>query len=548
MAGIFSSRWTFIYILVFAFFVRVVGIGYGLPLWLIDDEPPFTLAALKMIQLKTLLSASHLEEFRTVLYYPPYLSYLYLLPFSILLGIKYLFFTGGREQFIYYLTSDLSQFFLIARFLNVLIGVASVYLAYLVGKKIFKQEAAGLAAAFFLSTSLFHILMSANGRHWSVVSFFTILVLWILNLDWEFQKRYLAAVLAVGVGIGISPINVLLLVLIVGWYLFYEQRKLPDLFKEKYFYLSLVFFIALAILPGILYPQSFGFRADLTTGQTKSILGILQSPFLFLKPVALSEPILAIFMALGLVVAAFYQSRIFWPLFLFIYTYSGVFYWFFRYEHRFALPLFPILALLAGFGFTSLYQKISVRFLREAFLLILAILLILSLRLGYLIYKNDSRLLLREWAEQNLPAGSKILVYARLTRLPSVKEAIKEQELLDPASLRKVDIAEANFSLPERKYFHALNLYDVRNQEFYDNLEKYARDNHYQYLFFGGTDLREFDKLEKFEKLAERGILLKSFGELQEVYSPSIGQLTGNPLGLFKLKEFGPPVVLYKIQ
>src|SRR3989344_9607429 len=116
----FKLKWLLIYILAFAFLVRVAGISYGLPLWLIDDEPPFTLAALKMIQLKTLLPASHLEEFRTVLYYPPYLSYFYLLPFSILLGIKYLFFSGAHDQFIYYLTSDLSQFFLIARFLNVL--------------------------------------------------------------------------------------------------------------------------------------------------------------------------------------------------------------------------------------------------------------------------------------------------------------------------------------------------------------------------------------------------------------------------------------------
>src|SRR3989344_6054151 len=170
-----QSKWLLIYILAFAFLVRVAGIGYGLPLWLIDDEPPFTLAALKMLQLKTFLPASYLDEFRTILYYPPYLSYLYLLPFSILLGIKYLFFSGGREQFIYYLTSDLSQFFLIARFLNVVLGVLSAGLLYRVAKNIFSSEggsASGgqnefpaLLSAFFLSTSLFHILMSANGRH-----------------------------------------------------------------------------------------------------------------------------------------------------------------------------------------------------------------------------------------------------------------------------------------------------------------------------------------------------------------------------------------------
>ncbi|MBI3046099.1 MAG: glycosyltransferase family 39 protein [Candidatus Harrisonbacteria bacterium] len=558
----FSPKWLLIYILVFAFLVRVAGINYGLPLWLIDDEPPFTLAALKMIQLKTLLPASYLEEFRTVLYYPPYLSYLYLLPFSILLGIKYLLFSGGREQFIYYLTSDLSQFFLIARFFNVLMGVVSVYLLYRVAKNILRQEAPALLAAFFLTTSLFHILMSTNGRHWLPVSFFTILVLWILNLDWEFRliprsgtpdpamrdlgKRYLAAVLAVGVGVGVSPINVLLLILIAVWYLFYEQRNLSALIKEKYFYGSLVIFAWLAILPGALYPQSFGFRGDLTFQETKSILGIVTSLFIFLKPVVLSEPILAFFAVLGLLFTVFHRRNLFWPVFLFIYAYSAIFYLFFRYEHRFTLPVFPILAIMAAYGVAESYKRINSRILIAILILILAMPAVFSLRLSYLLYQNDSRNHLIEWTQANIPSGSKILVYARLTRLPATPEAIKEQRIIDSGSLRKVDLAEENF--PKQPSFHALNLYTIQNQEFYSGLENYAKKQKYQYLL---TSQIDFEKnpahFNRIQSIASRGALLESFGEFQERYSPYIGQLLGNPFNLFKIKEFGPPVALYKL-
>ena len=109
-----SKKKILIIIIGAAFLLRIAGINYGLPLWLIDDEPPFTLAALKMIQLKTLLPVFHLDEFKTVLYYPPYLSYFYLLPFSVLLGIKYLFIGGAISQFINYVVLDLSQFFVIA--------------------------------------------------------------------------------------------------------------------------------------------------------------------------------------------------------------------------------------------------------------------------------------------------------------------------------------------------------------------------------------------------------------------------------------------------
>ncbi|MDO8430307.1 MAG: glycosyltransferase family 39 protein [bacterium] len=545
LGKIFQPKLILLYILVFAFLVRVVGISYGLPLWLIDDEPPFTLAALKMIQLKTLLPVFHLEEFRTVLYYPPYLSYLYLLPFSILLGIKYLFFSGGRDQFIYYLTSDLSQFFLIARFLNVVLGVFSVAMLYKVAKNIFKSEFVGLLSAFFLSTSLFHILMSANGRHWLPVSFFIILVLWLLNLDWEFRKRYFAAILAVGIGMGVSMINILLLLLIACWYVFYERRRLSDLIKEKYFYFGILLFILLAILPGILYPQSFGFRGDVTFKEGKSILGIAASPFLFLKPAALSEPILIIFAVLGLMFSFFYLKNFFWPVFIFLYAYSGIFYLFFRYEHRFTLPLFPLLAIMSAYGFTEVYKRISGRFPSFFLMLILALPLIFSLRLSYLMYQNDSRNHLINWIKDNIPTNSKILVYARLARLPATPEAVKEQRAIDSGSLRKVDLAEE--SLPKQLSFHALNLYDVNNQEFYNNIEQYIHDHQYNYLFIGGINIQESAYLEQLQKIADTGILLKSFGRFQEDYSPSIGQLFGNPFYLFQLKEFGPPIAIYKL-
>ena len=85
------------------------------------------------------------------------------------------------------------------------------------------------------------------------------------------------------------------------------------------------------------------------------------------------------------------------------------------------------------------------KILRVVFMLILAIPLVLSLRLSYLFYNDDSRVHARQWIEENIPHESKILVYARLTRLSSTKEAIQEQENR-PGSLRKVDIAEENLA------------------------------------------------------------------------------------------------------
>jgi hypothetical protein len=256
---------------------------------------------------------------------------------------------------------------------------------------------------------------------------------------------------------------------------------------------------------------------------------------------------LTIFALAGFLFSFFRNRRLFWPAFLFLYAYSAVFYLFFRYEHRFTLPLFPLLVLMAAYGFYEIYKRISIKVLSFVLIAMLTAPLVFSLRLGQLLYQNDSRVNLRNWVLQNLPTRSRILVYARLTRLPSDKEAIQEQEFLDSKSLRKVDLAEANLKGRSGKFFHALNLYDVNNPAFYENLEQYVRDNRYQYLFVGGTDVREAERLEQFQNIADKALLLKAFGAFQETYSPSIGQLAHNPLDLFRLKAFGPPVALYKL-
>lgn len=536
-------------ILIFSFLVRLAGINYGLPLWLIDDEPPFTLAALKMIQLKTLLPVLHLDEFKAFLYYPPYLSYLYLFPFSALLAFKYLFFNGGLEQFLHYAVSDLSHFFLIARFLNAALGVLSVWLLYKIVKNIFQNVYPALLAAFLLGTSLFHILLSVTGRQWLPVSFLFVLGLFILSSgNLPPQRKFLYAMIVAGIGTGISIITVLLPILILYWYLFYEKEPVISLLRGKTFYWACFLFIILALLPAIIYPGSFGFRGDVTADSAKTFLGVLQSPFLFLKPAALSEPILTVFAVIGLILAFLRKRRLFWPISLFIYTYSAIFYLFFRYEHRFTIPLFPLLAILAAYGFYECYQRISNRVIAVSLILILAMPLILSLRLGYLFYSDDSRIHAREWIEKNIPQNSKILVYARLTRLSSTKEAIQEQEKIDPGSLRRVDIAEENLDIGRPNAFHALNLYSVSNDEFFQDIKNYAVNNRYQYLFMEMDNFNQSsEQWNKVWQVAQGKSELASFSGGPENYSLSVGQLIGNPFYLFELKELGPKIVIYKL-
>ncbi|MDD5430712.1 MAG: glycosyltransferase family 39 protein [Candidatus Pacebacteria bacterium] len=537
-------------ILMFAFLVRIAGINYGLPLWVYDDEPPFTLSALKMIQLKSLIPALHMEDFAGILYYPPYLSYLYMPFFSVLVGLKYLSFGGDMGQFADYLGGDLSGFFLIARFLNVLIGVASVWLIYRIAKSIFNSERAGLIASFLTATSLYQILMSSNGRHWLAVSFFILLGLFFLtNRNFSFKKRYGLAILTMGAGLGVSPIIGLLGPMIIYWYLFYDRKPLKDFFGEKYFYFIIVAFLILAALPAILYPAAFGFRGDLTAKSAKTILGAAESPFLFAEPVALSEPILTLFAVGGLVYLLFKRRSIFWPFLLFIYTYSISFYMFFRYEHRFAILFVPIFAILAAGILDIILSALKNKVLKAVLLLILVAPLVFSVRLGYLMFRDDSRILAINWARENIPAGAKVITYARAGRIPSDKESIGEQRLLDPSSLRKVDIAEEKFGTADGISFHALNLYLVNNPEFFNNLEKYVSKNKYQYLIATKEDLRKRPEIfSHFQNLMDKSELVKYFEGSKIEYSPSMSQIWGSPLYLFGIKELGPATGIYKLK
>jgi hypothetical protein len=556
-----SSKYIIIAVLVLAFMLRIMGITYGLPLWLHDDEAAFPLAALKMIQLKTVFPAAHFDEFKSVLYYPPYISYFYLPFFAIFLGIKYLLYSG--TQFTDYLGADLSGFFIIARLINILLATVSVYLVYRIFKNlilrsptseeqiILGSRTSGILAAFLLATSLIHTVLSMTGRHWLPVSFIILLGFYFLTRpDWSFRKRYIVTGILAGLGMGVSSLAGFLTILMILCALFYDRKSIRALARKKFLYVVVFGFILLALIPSWLYPGSYGYSVDITAKESKSIAGLLASPIMFLKPVLLSEPILLFLAVLGLAALARKNWRLALIFIIFWIIYSGAFYWIFRYEHRFALPLVPFMAILGGYGIGMIFQYFEVSKLKYAVILIILLLpLAASLKLSYLAYKGDSRAAAREWSEENLPAGEKVIVNARLMRLSVTPEAVEEQKNIQGSSLRRADISEAALGgSPFYKSFHALNLFTVTDERFYSDFESYIKENKYNYLILS---LEDFQKNEgfsaRFQKLAESGEELARFGESDKIYSLSGGYF-GNVWEFFKLKQFGPPIGIYKLR
>ncbi len=242
-----------------AFLLRVAGIGYGLPLTLIADEPPFILGALQMLQSHTLVPSLHPELFKNILYYPPYLSYLYVLPFAAIAGATMATWQGTLDSLSTHFLANLSPFFVAARLTSITLGAASVFLIYRTAQSLFTSRIAAGGAAFLLTTSLLHTGLSMKGRHWLPVSFLFLLVLYILTREHlQKNKRILLSYITVGFGVGISTIVVVALLPVGLWILFESKLRILNVLRDRLVWVSVGVLALLAPLPYFFSNNSLG--------------------------------------------------------------------------------------------------------------------------------------------------------------------------------------------------------------------------------------------------------------------------------------------------
>lgn len=539
------------YILSFSLIIRLIMINYGLPLWLYNDEPPYILGALKMLQLKTILPVLHEQEFISFLYYPPYICYLFLPFFVLVASISIITFDGSMADYISYVASDPSIFFLTGRFVIILISLLSIYFIYRVTKNIFGEEKLALLSAFLVSTSLIHILLSVTSKQWMPIFFIYVLGLYFLsNKNLSVNKRFIYSSIVTGIGTGISTITILFVIVMFFWYIFVEDKRLKELLTGSLFYKVSIILITLSILPAIIYPASFGFAPDMTIDRSKDMYGVITSPLFFNLRLLRTEPVIFILFLIGLF-SGFKKNKPFYIVSIsFIYLYSIIFYIFFRFEYRFLMPIIVFLCIGASYGYNILQYKMSKR--SSLFILITVVIFSLatSIRISYLGYVNDSRVLVKEWMDANTKPDTKVIVYANLMRLPNSIEGINEQYFIDPNSLRTNDKNEKVLDKKLRfgNVYHALNLYTVKNENFYNSIVDYAKNNNYEYLIISKQDfLNDQSQFKKMRKLTENAILLDKFGNNERDYSLGKTEIGPTLLPLFKINEFGPEIEIYKI-
>lgn len=566
------------WILIFAFVLRLWGITYGFPLFLVNDEPALVLGALKMIELQTLIPAWHEAEFRAVLSYPPFSSYFYLVTLAPVLAVHYLF--SGLPPLDAYkdaVTLNPSFLWIAARIINALLGVAMIALVYRIARRVTESERASLLAAIFLSLSFYHLQLSHVVRHWMPAALL-VYAAWLAALkirETASAKPYLGAGLLAGIGMGVNTSAIIALL----------PAAMEHFFKPAVSWRSRLFAprllamagaaLAMAALATALYPYGFtraegagtvgadlamrvARLANISLGEWVSFLGGYFRLFIT------AEPTFAIAAVLGVIVSFWNRSnrRFIFTVAVFSVAYLTLLYLFFNAIPRALIFLLPALAVLAGYGVDRLLLWLQNRFSSGILpyaicaLLFFAYPFITDLRYDYLASRADTRLVAVEWIGANIPAGSKILGDFQYLRLTNTQEGIRELQRIDPTGLRAQDrvLLRRDPSAYPAPAHNVLNLHFVSNGKPERGAadSEFFRERGYRYLvveyrYANGVDLnsrtRELLKglarVKRFDPFGRREFpwALDLSGEIDDLW----------PHELFQFARFGRFVDIYEL-
>lgn len=416
----FSRHIPILCILAFAFLVRIVGINFGLPDLYHADEP---------------IVVNHALAYGTgdlnphFFKIPPLISYL----LFIVYGFYFLAgsFVGNfknADDFLNLFLSDPTGFYLLGRIVfGALIGTATVYLLYRLGRKFFSREH-GLLSSFFLAVCFLHV----RDSHYIYVdipllfllllSFFQILKI----LNHGGKKEYVLFGIIFGTAVTTKYNGVFLICPFLVAHLI-RKGSIKLMFTS--FVLSiLVFFI---LNPFSLIDLKFFVTELVTQSKSETFSGFFHH-FRYSLTEGMGIPLFYLSLV-GILFGLFSRDSKRLTLLSFVVVYFVALTFLSQPYDRYVLPIIPFLCFFAA----DVLIKISgrVRVIQKWPTVFAAIIIIPSVAKifvsDYLFLQKDVRTQAKEWIEQHIPADSKIALdpqfYSPRLR-PNLKQILEKKE------------------------------------------------------------------------------------------------------------------------
>ena len=558
--------------------LRLYAINHGLPYQYVPDESTMVGGALRMGASKSLQPGTFI--------YPAALMYLFAGEYVGLLGVGRLVgLFASVAQFRDYAFVDPTLFYLLPRIAIALAGTACLPVAYLLGRRLY-GTVAGLVAAALIATSVMHVQMSHEARHWVPISLLTLLVLWTsLDLVERGRRRdYWLSGLLVGLSAATSFNGFLLMVLPLVAHL---QRVRSELRTQNASWPSLRMHVpmvqALVLAPivfVVLNPyillQFHQFVAFQTSGNRSiggQIVGhydsylqqfLAKQGFTFFAEATLAyEPTITILGIIGAVLAA----RRFRSTALVVLAYPVFHYVMFAttapsLEQRYMLPGVVLLALPAGLAASRLFSWLSVRLrglgsphvaVTVVAVILAALVSIPALRYDGVLAQTDTRTLAKDWIEANIPAGSDVAEESYTPPLSPDLESLRAQQQSNPGSLGTRDQWVLKNGLPAGEVAYRLtmlNLVDTSPE--IDYISPYVATHYHRYYVV--SDFRwkseQLGHLALEAYLSRHGRLIKAFyPSRDESYIPSdmLNNMEDPLHELWKVDRPGPRIEIYEV-
>src|SRR3989344_280196 len=541
MLSLLKKNYLIFLILLLALFLRLWGISYGLPGLFIGDEKSLVGGALKMIFEKNIFPVLEQDVFR-LLYYPTFIPWVYLIFFAPYVIFVYLTGDfGSLAELRDFFVMEPAVFFLIARIINVLFSTAAVFLIYLIAKKIFSKRA-GLMAALLYGVSFLPFHQGHFSKHWNFGIFFALL---IVSFSFSFfknpkTKNYLLGSLAVGLAFFSDYVMAVYGSLAVLIHFLLPGQSFGRKFFSKKLWLFIVISLIISVSAILVYPQEFyrmAFGEDSGQNPSKEFVPFFDVVFQVFNVLFYLAPFIFILSLFGYLFLFFQNKRIF-SLLIFIPLISPFLYYFlFHFEPRYILLFLPVLAIAAGFGLDRIINFLRIKSNIIAGLISLIVIFLPlknAVMFDKIISQTDTRNLAKNWIEENLPAGSKIITNSWEFNLIRNQECLNQQQLIRNMSLRSRDYVMMSRPFPDSYCVWPLDLIGVLPPNV----------SEYEYYLIDEYTTRRFGHLG--EKLTENAQLIKKFeGSL---YNPSDEGPIIFPHERFKDKRLGPIVEIYKLK